>query len=192
MAHPTSRAERRALARRLDSRVNHREHAFRRYGIEKDWKKLYWRKNKLRRARQTGRIWPYCEWEKLMADAAPVRVLFVCSKNRLRSPTGEAVFARVEGVETRSAGTARDAVRPISMDDIRWADMIVCMEEKHARRLKADFRQAVAFKPVHVLAIPDDYKFMQPDLIELLMARVTPLLEKAEQPSQGPQTHRPS
>ena len=180
MSHPTSRAERRALARRRDGRVNHQEQTFRRHGIEKDWKKLYWRKNKLRRARQIGKIWPHCEWEKLMADADPVRVLFICSRNRLRSPTGEAVFNEVPGVEARSAGTARDAVRQVSMEDVRWSDLIVCMEDKHANRLRADFRQAVAHKRVHVLTIPDDYKFMQEELVTLLRERVMPLIRAEE------------
>ena len=180
MSHPNSRAERRSLARKLDGRINHREQSFRRYGIEKDWKKIYWRKNKLHRARQIGKIWPHNEWEKIMADAEPVKILFVCSQNRLRSPTGEKVFNGVAGVEARSAGTARDAAHAVQMEDIRWADMLVCMEDKHARRLQADFRQAVAFKPIHVLGIPDDFKFMQTELVELLIETVTPLLEKFE------------
>ena len=115
-----------------------------------------------------------------MADAEPVKILFVCSQNRLRSPTGEKVFNGVAGVEARSAGTARDAAHAVQMEDIRWADMLVCMEDKHARRLQADFRQAVAFKPIHVLGIPDDFKFMQTELVELLIETVTPLLEKFE------------
>lgn len=180
MSHPNSRAERRALARKLDARINHRDHASRRYGIEKDWKKIYWRKNKLHRARQIGKVWPHCEWEKLMADAEPVKILFVCSRNRLRSPTGEAVFDTVEGVEARSAGTARDAEWQITLDDVRWADLIVCMEDKHANRIKADFRQAVAHKTIRVLGIPDDYKYMQPELVEFLRQRVMPLIEASE------------
>ncbi|MEQ8558507.1 MAG: hypothetical protein RIB03_09350 [Henriciella sp.] len=180
MSHPTSRAERRALARKLDGRTDHRAQSFRRLGIEKDWKKLYWRKNKLHRARQIGKIWPNREWEKLMADAAPLRVLFVCSRNRLRSPTAEAVFNAVAGVEARSAGTARDADWQVTMDDIRWADLIVCMEDKHANRLRADFRQAVSHKRVCVLGIPDDYKFMQEELVALLRKRGMPLIRAQE------------
>lgn len=180
MSHPTSRAERRALARLRDGRIDHRARTFRRIGIEKDWKKLYWRKNKLHRARQIGKIWPHREWETLMADAEPLRVLFICSRNRLRSPTAEAVFNDVPGVEARSAGIARDAVRPVTMEDIRWAELIVCMEDKHANRLRADFRQAVAHKAIRVLAIPDDYKFMQDELVALLRERVMPLVRRCE------------
>ncbi|MGB3624578.1 MAG: phosphotyrosine protein phosphatase [Henriciella sp.] len=115
-----------------------------------------------------------------MADGEPVRVLFVCSRNRLRSPTAEAVFNTVEGVEARSAGTAGDADWQITLDDIQWADLILAMENKHANRLKADFRQAVAYKTIGVLAIPDDYKYMQEDLVELLRQRVMPLIRASE------------
>ena len=34
-----------------------------------------------------------------------VRVLFICSRNRLRSPTAEAVFAGRDGIETDSRRT---------------------------------------------------------------------------------------
>lgn len=174
MPHPNSRGERRALARKLDGR--HPPPVDR--GFEqKKWKLIFRRANKLRRAQKTGKIWPHREWEKLMADAKPCRILFICSRNQLRSPTGEAVFGEMSGIETRSAGTARDARHQVNMADIRWADLIVCMEAKHANRLKADFRQAVTHKAIHVLDIQDDYRFMQDELIQLLADKVTPLIQ---------------
>ena len=177
MAHPNSRAERRALARKHDGR--HGPPTCR--GFEqKKWKLIFRRANKLHRALQTGRIWPYRELEMLMADAEPLRLLFICSRNRLRSPTGEAVFSEVAGVEARSAGTARDAQWQVTLDDIRWADIILAMEQKHANRIRADFRQAVDRKTIHVLGIPDDYKYMQDDLVALLRDKVMPLVRAQE------------
>lgn len=150
-----------------------------RYGdpYPKRWYEMYFRRNKLARARQIGLIWPHAEWTKLMVDTTTLNILFVCSKNQWRSPTAEKVFSQVEGVKTRSAGTSRSARHQISVNDIRWADLIVVMEDKHARRLKADFRQEVSYKPVHVLDIPDNYPFMDEELIELLKSAVTPLIE---------------
>ena len=178
MSHPATRAARRAAARLHDGdrkvRPSHRGFQ------DKNWKLVYLRHNKLHRARQIGKIWPYREWEKLMADAEPVKVLFVCSKNQWRSPTGEAVFARVEGVVTRSAGTARSARRQVSLADIRWADLIFVMEPKHAARLRADFRQEVAYKPLHVLDIPDNYPYMDEELVDLIRTRCEPLIFSAE------------
>ena len=105
-----------------------------------------------------------------------MNLLFICSKNQWRSPTAEQIWRRIEGVSARSAGTARSARRQVRLDDIRWADLIFAMEDKHAARLRADFRQELAHTPVHVLDIPDDYPFMDPELIELLRAKVEPLL----------------
>jgi predicted protein tyrosine phosphatase len=42
------------------------------------------------------------------------RALFICSQNRLRSPTAEQVFSIWPGVDTDSAGLGADAVVPLS------------------------------------------------------------------------------
>ena len=86
------------------------------------------------------------------------------------------MFSRAPGVATRSAGTAHNARHRITLADIRWADMILVMEDKHAQRLRADFRQEVAYKALHVLDIPDDYQFMEDELIDLLRAKCEPLI----------------
>lgn len=41
-------------------------------------------------------------------------LLFLCSRNRLRSPTAERVFADWPGIETASAGLAADADEPLT------------------------------------------------------------------------------
>jgi predicted protein tyrosine phosphatase len=104
------------------------------------------------------------------------RVLFLCSRNRLRSPTAEQVFAAWPDVETDSAGLADDADTSLSFDQLDWADLIVVMESSHRRRLMQRHRQYVKGKRVVVAGIPDDYAFMQPELIELLRRKVGPLL----------------
>ncbi len=45
-------------------------------------------------------------------DFLLTNLLFICSRNRLRSPTAEQVFAAWPGVETASAGLAPDADEP--------------------------------------------------------------------------------
>ncbi len=55
--------------------------------------------------------------------AEMARILFVCSENRLRSPTAEAVFSKYEGVEAIGAGTNADAETPVTGDLIEWADL---------------------------------------------------------------------
>lgn len=105
-----------------------------------------------------------------------MNILFVCSQNKWRSPTGEKIFSRYDGIATRSAGTSRNATRPICINDIRWADLICVMEEKHLSRLRADYQSEAKYKNVHVLDIPDDYKFMDPELIDLIRDAVTLLI----------------
>ncbi len=105
-----------------------------------------------------------------------LNVLFVCSRNQWRSPTAEQVWRRHPRVNARSAGTSASARRVVGADDLRWADVVLVMEDKHKSRLLADFRALLLQKPLHVLDIPDDYNYMDPDLVELLGDPVADLL----------------
>ncbi|MEN5042009.1 low molecular weight protein tyrosine phosphatase family protein [Stenotrophomonas sp. TWI1149] len=103
-------------------------------------------------------------------------VLFICSQNRLRSPTAEQVFADWPGIETASAGLKPDADVPVSPELLQWADLIVVMERAHRRRLASRFQRWLGGKRIVCLDIPDDYAFMAPALVALLQAKVPPLL----------------
>lgn len=112
------------------------------------------------------------------APERPMRnVLFICSRNQWRSPTAEQLWRRHPLVSARSAGTSPNARHRVSIDDIEWADVILVMEEKHKSRLMAEFSRMLAHKPVHVLDIPDEYKYMDPELIEELQRSVGSILE---------------
>jgi len=50
------------------------------------------------------------------------------------------------------------------------------MEEKHQSRLRAQFGRLLEGKTIHVLDIPDDYQFMQPELVEQLESSVASIL----------------
>lgn len=99
------------------------------------------------------------------------RILFLCSQNKLRSPTAADLFADTEGVETDSAGLNNDAVVPLSSEQIAWADLILVMETAHKSRLNRKWKKHLAGKRVAVLDVPDDYQYMDDDLVELLKAR---------------------
>ncbi len=109
-------------------------------------------------------------------DGERLNVLFVCSRNQWRSPTGEQVWRRHPRVNARSAGTSAGARRVVSAADLAWADVVLVMEDKHRSRLIAEYRQLLQHKPLHVLDIPDDYKYMDPDLVQLLGDPVADLL----------------
>ena len=105
-----------------------------------------------------------------------MRALFICSRNRMRSPTGEAVFAQWPNVETDSAGLALDAEVVLTAEQIDWADVIFVMERVHRQRLSQRFGPQLRGKRVVCLDIPDDYAFMQPELVALLELRPGPYL----------------
>lgn len=107
---------------------------------------------------------------------APRRVLFLCSRHRLRSPTAAAVFSAWPHLDVDSAGLANDAETPLSADQLAWAQLIVVMEQSHRRRLQARHAAHLRGKRVVCLDIPDRYDFMQPELIELLLEKAGPLL----------------
>jgi predicted protein tyrosine phosphatase len=106
----------------------------------------------------------------------PIHVLFVCSRNQWRSPTAEHLWRKHPRLSVRSGGTSPSARHPVSHADIEWADMILVMEDKHASRLKAQFGPLLTHKALHVLDIPDEYRFMDPELVEALRSGVEPLL----------------
>lgn len=99
-------------------------------------------------------------------------LLFVCSRNRLRSPTAEQVFASYPGVETASAGLAPDAEEECSAELVEWANIIFVMEKAHRSKLQRRFRNHLKRARVVCLDIPDDYAFMQPELVALLEKKV--------------------
>lgn len=105
-----------------------------------------------------------------------MKLLFVCSENKLRSPTAEAVFSVYEGVEAIGAGTNRDAVTPVSGDLIEWADCILVMEKSHRTKISKKYQKQLKGKKLMVLDIPDIYECMDPALINLLKTRVSRFL----------------
>ena len=119
----------------------------------------------------------------------PMRVLFVCSQNRLRSPTAEQVFAGRPGLEVLSAGTNSDADVPLSAELVRWADMIVVMVRAHRSKVRRRFGRALNGQRLVCLDVPDEYDFMDAGLMRLLearMARHLPARPVAAAPTDSP------
>lgn len=106
-------------------------------------------------------------------------VLFICTQNRLRSPTAEHVFSSWPGIETQSAGLGNEAGNPVSPELLAWADLIFVMEEAHRKKLSKKFQAHLGGKRVICLGVPDDYNYMDPDLVKLLQVKVPPFLPTA-------------
>ena len=99
-------------------------------------------------------------------------VLFICSQNRLRSPTAEQVFSSRPDIECLSAGLNHDAENPVTPELVEWAEIIFVMEKAHRNKLSSKFKKYLNNKRVICLDIPDDYEFMDPVLVSLLNAKV--------------------
>lgn len=108
--------------------------------------------------------------------SATTRILFICSRNKLRSPTAEALFGAWPDVETASAGLADDAETVLSADLLEGCDLVCVMERRHQAELKRRFGRWLRDVRVVCLDIPDDYAYMQVELAALLQRRVAPLL----------------
>jgi predicted protein tyrosine phosphatase len=104
--------------------------------------------------------------------------LFVCARNRLRSPAAEAIFAGAEGLEVSSAGTAVDAECPVSADLLEWADEVFVRERRRRRQIQQKFADLLKTKRVVCLDIPDQYGSMQAELVELLRIKISPFLRE--------------
>jgi predicted protein tyrosine phosphatase len=106
-----------------------------------------------------------------------MNILFVCSRNQWRSPTAEQVWSKRSGWAVRSAGTSPKARHTVTPGDLKWADVVFVMEPKHQQILQAEFRQFVREKRIEVLNIPDEYKYMDPELVAMLEVEADSFLE---------------
>ena len=107
---------------------------------------------------------------------AVLKILFVCGRNRRRSPTAEAIFAGIDGIEVSSAGTSPEADSPVSSELVDWADKIFVMDKKQQMQMKARYAERLKDKRLVCLNIPDRYELMQPELQAELRSKVLPLL----------------
>jgi len=71
--------------------------------------------------------------------------------------------------------------------------VIFVMEANHQRQLVSLFRAELGDRPIHVLDIPDEYTFMEPDLVELLRDGVCAMLgDEADVVARAPRHRRPT
>ncbi len=99
-------------------------------------------------------------------------VLFLCFYNRRRSATAERLFAKRPDLDVRSAGTSPEALPRVNAHMIEWADVIFTMDDDQQRALEHMFPGHPALAKVVQLDIPDEYPFLDPELVKLLRERV--------------------
>ena len=105
-----------------------------------------------------------------------MQILFLCSQNKQRSLTAEKLFDGYHNHRVRSAGTEANVRIKVSAGLIGWADMIFCMEQKHARRIREKYADKLQDKKLICLNIPDKFTFMDEKLQQILQQKVTAYL----------------
>ena len=109
-----------------------------------------------------------------------MNILFVCSRNKWRSRTAETLFKNKNGIKVKSAGTEPAARIRLNWKLVEWADVIFVMEKKHKQRLMRGFQSSIDQQEIIVLDIPDNYQYMDEELIALLEDSVNYYLEGEE------------
>ncbi|GAB2787426.1 low molecular weight protein tyrosine phosphatase family protein [Rhabdobacter roseus] len=103
-------------------------------------------------------------------------ILVVCGRNKKRSRTAEHIFKNDDRFSIRSAGLSPKSNRKISENDLNWADLVFVMESGQRAKIR-DLYRHVALPTIEVLNIPDEYEFMNEELIELLTDRMNDTLK---------------
>jgi predicted protein tyrosine phosphatase len=102
-----------------------------------------------------------------------LNILFVCSRNKWRSRTAEEIFKNNRFHNVRSAGTESTARIKVSEKLILWADIIYVMEKKHKQKIKDRFPSSISEKQIIVLDIPDEFQYMDNELIDILKGSIS-------------------
>ena len=111
-------------------------------------------------------------------------MLFICSRNQLRSPTAEQVFSSWPGIEVASAGLDPKCQVPVTPELLAWAAVIFVMERHHRNKLLKHFRASIKNQKIVVLGVTDDYEYMDERLVRLLEKLVPPHLGMSMKPGQ--------
>ena len=101
-----------------------------------------------------------------------VKILFVCTYNKLRSRTAEDLFKDDVRFEVKSAGTSESAPTQLSKELLEWADYTFVMEKSHIKQIRERYPDIYKKKKIVCLYIEDVYDYMDPELKELLKTKV--------------------
>ncbi len=107
----------------------------------------------------------------------PFRLLFVCAKNQWRSPTAAAIYQNDSRLSVQSAGLSQQSPSVISAKLLGWADLVLVMEHEHTARIRDRFRAKLDLPDIISLEIPDNFIFMDAELVRILKPAVEDILE---------------
>lgn len=102
-------------------------------------------------------------------------ILIVCGRNKKRSRTAEHIFKNDNRFNIRSAGLSSKSDRKISENDLIWANLVFVMGTGQRARIWGLYRH-LRLPSIEVLNIPDEYDFMNKELVEILTDRINDTL----------------
>jgi predicted protein tyrosine phosphatase len=105
------------------------------------------------------------------------KILVICSKNKIRSPTFVKIYKNDSRFKIRSAGLSLKSPHTLSYKDLMWADLILYMERKHLEKIKKKFIDII-LPPTINMEIEDYYKFMDSELIKDIQIKMEMIIRK--------------
>ncbi len=113
-----------------------------------------------------------------MATDEKLKLLFVCTVNRMRSATAHKIYETDNRFEVKSAGTDKSANIVLSEEILNWVESIIVMEKHHRNFIRKHFPDIYKNKRIVCLYIPDDYDYMQTELIGILKDKVEDVYQR--------------
>lgn len=90
----------------------------------------------------------------------------------MRSATAHKIYEDDGRFIVKSAGTDNSANTVLTKELLEWADSVVVMEKHHRNFIRQKYPDVYKNKTIVCLYIPDDYDFMQAELIGILKDKV--------------------
>jgi predicted protein tyrosine phosphatase len=104
-------------------------------------------------------------------------ILVICGKNKRRSRTAEYMFKNDQRFNIRSAGLSPKSDHKLSENDLTWASLVLVMEPDHRSKIKDLYRQ-LQLPKIAVLNIPDEYEYLDEELMQILNDKINAEVEK--------------
>ena len=89
----------------------------------------------------------------------------------MRSATAHKIYIHDLRLEVKSAGTHHSAETVLSKELLDWSDMVMVMEDRHLNFIRKTYPEIYRSKRIACLDVPDNYDYMQPELITLLRVK---------------------
>lgn len=96
----------------------------------------------------------------------------------MRSLTAHEIYKNDNRFDVKSAGTAKTAKTVLTRELLDWADSIIVMEKHHRNYIRSHFSDIYRNKKIVCLYIPDEYDYMQMELIDTLKEKIEDIYQR--------------